>query len=275
MPITARNGLTGFSAIVTTLLVLFYANASSSEDIQSQPEIEKALTGKDIAQRVYDRDDGEDFYSFGSMVLIDKRGKERRREMITHRKDFGELSKTLIRFTKPADIEGTGFLSWENEDRDDDQFIFLPELRRVRRVASRKKDGQFVNSDYTYEDMERRKVEKDDHCLLGEEDVNGWRCYVLESVPKKGSGSQYSKLKMYVIKDLYLAAKVEYYGKKLKLTKIFTAREIEKIDGIWTMLESEMVNLKREHRTILASHEVRYNRGISDDVFTKRYLENY
>ena len=209
------------------------------------------------------------------MVLIDSQGNERGREMIVHTKDYGDLIKTLIRFTQPADIEGTGLLSWENKDRDDDQFLFLPELRRARRIASNKKDGKFVNSDFTYEDLEKRKVEKDEHRLLREEEFEGKRCYVVESIPKKGSGSQYTKLINWVVKDSFLPIKTEYYGKGAKLEKVYTAKKIDKIDDIWTVMEAEIADLSKKHRTVTKIEKLTYNTGISDDVFTKRYLEKY
>lgn len=236
---------------------------------------EEKLTGREIAQRVYDRDDGKDSYSRSEMILVDGRDNKREREVLVYRKDYGDLSKTLIRFTQPADIEGTGLLSWENKDRDDDQFLYLPELRRVRRIASGKKDRSFVNTDFTYEDLERRKVEKDDHRLLGEEQYGEWKCYVLESIPKKGGDSQYSKLVSWIAMDTYLSVKSEYYGKGMKLNKTFTAQRVELIDGILTITESTMADLEKNHQTITKVKEVKYNSGLGDDVFSKRNLEKY
>lgn len=247
---------------------------SESMAAAQQPPGEK-LTGRDIAQRVYDRDDGQDSFTSGEMVLIDKRGKKRVRKITVQEKDYGKLTKTLIRFTEPADIEGTGFLSWENEDGEDDQFLFLPELKRVRRVVSSQKNKSFVNTEFTYEDMERRKVDDDEHRLLQEEEVDGKACYVVESIPKGGKKSQYSRLVSWVLKDIYLPIKVEYYGKAKKLAKVLTNGKIEKIDGIWTAMEAEMVNVKENRRTLIRITEANYNRGIPDDVFTKRNLEDY
>ncbi len=233
-----------------------------------------AMDGNTLAQKVYDRDDGRDSYAKIRMLLIDKRGKKRMRSMISATKDFGNLSKNLIRFNSPADIENTGFLSWGNEDRDDDQFLYLPALRRVRRIVSKQKSNRFVNTDYTYEDMQKRKVEEDHHRLLRDERFKDYDCWVLESIPKKPKDSQYGKTISWIIKDIFIPIKREYYDKKDRLIKTSLGRKIKKTDGIYTVMESEMRNFKRKHRTLMKTDSIRYNTGIPDEVFTRRYLKN-
>ena len=104
------------------------------------------LDGLQIAKKVYDRDDGKDSYAKVKMLLIDKNDRKRLRTLITASKDYGSVSKSLTRFYTPADIDGTAFLTWENKDGDDDQFLYLPALRRVRRVVSAQKKNRFVNT---------------------------------------------------------------------------------------------------------------------------------
>jgi hypothetical protein len=232
------------------------------------------MDGAELARKVYGREDGDDAYAHARMLLIDKSGHKRMRTMISARKDYGELSKSLIRFTSPESIKGTGFLTWENKEGDDDQFLYLPALRRVRRIVSSQKDGQFVNTDYTYEDMQRRKPEKDEHKILGTETVEGYDCWVLESVPKDPKSTQYSKVVNWVIKDMYLPIKTEYYEKRGRLEKVFMAREIKEIQGIDSVLESELRSFRRKHRTLMKTEDIKYNTGIPDRVFTRRYLEN-
>jgi len=232
------------------------------------------MDGLTLARKDYNRDDGRDSYAEIRMLLIDKHGKKRMRSMITATKDFGSLSKNLIRFTLPADIKNTGFLSWENEDREDDQFLYLPALRRVRRIVSKQKSNRFVNTDYTYEDMQKRKVEKDHHRLLRNESFKEYDCWVLESIPKKPEDSQYGKRISWIIKDIFIPIKIEYYNKKNSLIKVFSGLSIKKIDGIHTVMELEMHDFKRKHRTLMKIDAIRYNRGIPDKVFTRRYLKN-
>ena len=236
---------------------------------------EERLSGQEIAQRTYDRDDGKDSYSIVDMHLIDSRNNQRKRTAVIQVKDFGNLTKTLIRFTEPADIEGTGLLTVEKEKGDDDQFLYLPELKRVRRIISGKKDGRFANTDFTYEDLERRKVQNDRHRLLREEELGGRKCYLLESIPEKGSASQYTRLITWVAKYIFVPLRIEYYGKRKDVEKIFTATQIQQTDGIWTTMESEMSHLKSKHKTIMKVTKVIYNKDIPADVFTERNLERY
>lgn len=229
--------------------------------------------GRAIAQKIYDRDDGKTAQVRLEMLLIDKQGSERARTMVTYAKDYGKLSKRYTRFLTPASINGTGFLSWENEYRSDDQFLYLPELGRVRRVVSGQKDQSFVNSDFTYEDLEKRKVDKDTHTLLRSEPYRGSACWVLESIPRDASESQYGRIVAWVVQDLLMPAKVEYYSKNQKLIKTLLVNSFEKKDGIWTAMESVMFNQVKNHRTVLRILDISYNKSIDDRVFTEENMQ--
>jgi hypothetical protein len=183
------------------------------------------------------------------------------------------VNKRYIRFTEPASIAGTAFLAWENDDRSDDQFLYLPELERARRIVSTQKDLSFVNSDFTYEDLEKRKVDKDTHSILHSESYDQYECWVLESIPKVDSASQYGKLVSWIAKDILLPIKVEYYNKQNRLTKRLVVKRLEKIDTIWTALETDMHDLTKDHHTRMKILEIRYNQGIAERVFTEAYLQ--
>lgn len=234
----------------------------------------QAMDGLTLAQEMYKRDDGKDSYAIVRMLLIDKGGNKRMRTLISATKDFGKVSKSLMRFTSPEAIKDTGFLTWENETGDDDQFLYLPALRRVRRIVSRQKDGQFVNTDYTYEDMQKRKVEKDHHKILGSEKFQEYDCWILESTPKDPKSTQYGKVVQWVIKDIYLPVKTDYYDKRGRFNKVFSARDIKVVDGYYTVMESELHDVQRDHRTLMKIDTIKYNTNIPDRIFTRRYLEN-
>ncbi len=233
-----------------------------------------AITGQELAQKVYNRYDGDDAYYKIEMSLIDRRGKERRREMEIFVKDFSGLDKTYIKFLSPNDIKGTSFLSVERIDKDDLQYLFLPDLGRARRIVSSQKRNRFVNTDYTYEDMERRKPDKDEHKIIGEEEFIGRDCYKLESLPKKGT-SQYSKRISWVDKESFLILKTDFYDRKGKLIKRFWVDKVSEIDGIWTVMDSTMHDLKRSHKTRMVVKEVKYNQGLSEEMFSVRYMERH
>jgi len=226
-----------------------------------------------IAQKVYDRDDGRDSYSKIKMTLIDRSNNRRDRELEVAIKDFGKVSKGYIYFSSPAAIKGTAFLSWENEDREDDQFLFLPALGRVRRIVSSQKDRSFVNTDYSYEDLERRKVSDYSYRILRTEKLLGRTCWVLESHPKTGRVSQYGRFISWVAQDSFVPIKIEFFDLKNRLIKLFQVKELKQIDGIWTVTWSIMKGIKSGHQTEIKVAEIKYNQGLSDDLFTQRQLE--
>jgi outer membrane lipoprotein-sorting protein len=233
-----------------------------------------AMDGEQIARKVFDRDDGQDATAKIRMLLINKQGKKRFRRLISVVKKYGDVSKIYMRFESPPDIEGTAFLTWENKDGDDDQFLYLPALRRERRIVSSQKSNSFVNTDYSYEDLQTREVERDHHRVLGEEKIGKYPCWILESIPKKKKDSQYSKRVSWIIKGIYLPVKTEFYDRKGRLQKVLTGKKIKKIDGIWTILDAEMKNLQKKHRTLMKTDEIRYNTGVPDDIFTIGYLKH-
>jgi len=235
------------------------------------PKISIAIDGETIARMVYDRNDGHTAYSEIEMQLIDKHRKMKQRILVTVTKDYGHQRKTYTRFTSPADIEGTVFLVWENAERDDDQFLYLPALKRVRRIVSRQKKSRFVNSDFTYEDMQRKKPEESTHQLLRTEKYANRDCWVVESIPRKGS-SQYKKWVSWIDNEYLLPRKVEYYSKKGKILKRYRGGKIENIDTIWSPLEMEMHDLDINHRTRLKVRKIHYNRDVKDSIFTRSYL---
>jgi hypothetical protein len=231
-------------------------------------------TARTIVQRVLDRDDGKDSYAKVEMLITDRSGMTQARSMISAVKDFGALSKSYIRFTSPATIDGTSFLSWEVAGKDDEQFLYLPELGRDRRIASSQKDSDFVNTDFTYEDMQERDIDQDNHTLVREEKHGGYDCWVVESVPRDPKSSQYKRQVAWIPKDIYLPIRVEFYTKVLRQpTKILTVRRLEKISGIWTGKEAEMKNHERNTVTVLRTLEIKYNKGLPDRMFTRAYLK--
>ena len=233
-----------------------------------------AITGTEIVQNAHDRENGDSAASETTMILINDKGQEKERTIRMISKDYGDLSKSMIRFLAPADVKGTGFLVWENADRDDDQFLYLPALKQdPRRIASSEKNSRFMGTEFTYEDMENRKVEKDTHTYLRDEEMDGHLCHVVESVPKAGEESQYGKFISWVRPDIWIPIRIEFYDENMELLKILTVSEIKEIDGIWTTTESMMDNVQEGRKTILKINEIQYNLEIPDDYFTERYLK--
>ncbi len=261
---TADKNMTKMKKIVLMSLIVFL--------VSSHTVWTGGLTGRQVMDKVFYRDDGDDARFKINMVLIDKKGNKRERLLEIHSKDYDKLVKTFLEFIKPADINGTSFLTWENEDKDDTQYLYLPALGRARRIVSSQKNLKFVNTDFTYEDMQRRQPEKDEHKILGEENYNGYSCYLIESIPQKGT-SQYSKRVSWIDKNSFVILKTYFYDKKGRKNKIFRVESLEEKSGIWTTMKTVMQDLKQKHTTLMDILEVEYNQGIDDGMFSLRKLE--
>lgn len=232
-------------------------------------------TGRDIMQKVDGRPDGDTRKSLMTMELINKRGSKRVRSMSSYSKDFGYDKKTILFFQEPADVKGTGFLTWDynDDEKDDDRWLYLPAMKKNRRISgtSAKKE-YFMGSDFTYDDMGNRDIDADNHKLLREEKVNGNKCWVIESTPKNND-EQYSKKLAWIRKDNFIAVKMEYYDKKGALIKVLEVNGVKEIGGFWTATSMTMNNLQREHKTIISIESMEYNMPLDDNLFTVNSLE--
>ena len=232
------------------------------------------LTPTQIAQRTYDRYLGDDMQMHGTMELISKSGHVRSREFISLRKDDNAERKQLIRFTAPADINGTAFLTLEkNGSSNTEQHLYLPALKRTRRIVTSQKARSFVNSDFTYEDMQRHPVEEWDYALDGTETIAGHVCYILISTPKPGTDSKYGKLVSWIEKENFIPLKTYFFDNKEQHGKSYVVNSFKVIDNIATETEVLMEDLLSGHKTRLKTLEIKYNSGLKDSLFTTRALE--
>jgi hypothetical protein len=233
------------------------------------------LSGKEIMQKVKDRPDGDNRKSTMQMKLINKRGKKRNRSVVSYSIDIGKDKKSIMFFLSPADVKGTGFLTWDydNPDKDDDRWLYLPAMKKTRRISgtSAKKD-YFMGTDFTYDDMGSRNVDEDTHKLLKKEKLDGYDCWVIESKPKDPK-DMYSKKVSRIRKDCLFARKVEFYDKMGNLLKTLTISDIEKIDGFWTAQKMHIINHQTNHQTVLLMNETKYNIKIDENLFTVSNLE--
>jgi outer membrane lipoprotein-sorting protein len=235
-------------------------------------------TGTEIMKNADERDAGDDMVNKSLQRLINKRGQERKRDSIYVTKDYrgkdGFDDKTLVFIESPAQVKGTGMLMWSYMDgaKDDDQWLYLPALRKVRRLSTSDKEDSFMGTDFTYDDMGDRKVEEDSHKLVKTETIKGRTYYVVESTPKD-KNYMYSKRLSWVLKGEWLPVKVDFYDRKARHLKTLTWTGWKKMKGIWIVGKMEMKNHQTGHRTILEMSETKINVGVKDQVFTDRTLE--
>jgi outer membrane lipoprotein-sorting protein len=216
-----------------------------------------------------------------TMVLINDKGqrRERRSTGLIKLQPNGIDSKLVVRFDTPADIKGTSFLQVEHIDGDDDLWIYLPALKKSRRlVASNKKDS-FVGSDFSYGDISLPKVDQYRHTLLRTEKADGVDCYVVESVPANDTvraNSGYSKKLNWVRTDNFVEAKVEYYdlaGRLWKTQIVSRPQLVEPQRARWYPMQREMTNHQNGHRTVISFSKVTPGVAVPDETFTTRYIE--
>ncbi|MBE0662777.1 MAG: outer membrane lipoprotein-sorting protein [Bacteroidales bacterium] len=230
------------------------------------------MSGQQIMEKVYYNPTGEDMQGELTMTLTNSRGDQRVRQLKQFIKNYDDVEKKIMFFLSPADVRNTSFMNWSYTDgRDDDQWIYLPALKRVRRISSDSKSDYFMGSDFTYDDMGDRHPNEDTHTLLREETINGKASYVVESVPKDAT-YMYSKTITWVMKDNFLGLKREFYDRNGKLLKVLNIKKFDKIEGFWVILETEMKNVQKDHRTDIHFSKVEINKGLSDNQFTERAM---
>ncbi len=252
--VTARRQV-GALMIGMIIVVLIFAYSTIAQD----------LTGDEILKKE-DENSPDSEITISEMTIVHKAGAKRVRTIKAWMKgdDY-----TLVRFLTPANIKGTGFLSVK-----DDDWLYLPALRKVRRIATKEKGGSFMGSDFSYDDVGGYSWEEDFHSkLLGTEEYEGHQCYVLELIPKKPEESSYSKLKKWVDKEHFYSLKTEYYDRHGDLLKVLYAFGFEKIEGLWVTKRMEMQNVQKGSKTIIVTKEIQVNPEIPDKMFTTRQLE--
>ena len=257
--------------------------------LPAQPvPVTQRLSADEVARRVRDRDTGRDSRSTLRMKLYDRhdRARERGLTLLTLRGKGApgipatapDGDRLLIRFTYPNDIKGTGFLVWEHPQSDDERFLFLPSLGRVRRIAGSETQESFVGSDFTYEDIGGRDFEDYTYALLDENTSwvspgggprPAWR---LESRRKAGS-VPFPRVVSLVLKDSFVVVQADIYNRRDEKQKVYTVRRLEQIKGVWTVMDAEMTNSGEKSRTELIIEAADYNVGLKETDFSRRELE--
>lgn len=232
-------------------------------------------TGREIMLKVDQQPDGDTRKSFMTMELVNKRGSKRVRSMNSYSKDYGEDKKSIMFFQEPADVKGTGFLTWDyqDEDKNDDRWLYLPAMKKTRRInGSSAKKEYFMGSDFTYDDMGNRNVDEDKHELKRTEIINDIECWVIESTPKDKS-ELYSKRVLWVRQDNYMVTRIEYYDKQGEMMKELEVNEMKKINGYWVNTMMTMNHRQRDHKTIIYIKSIEFDIPADDNLFTVNALE--
>ena len=262
--------------ILTAILICIASLLSSATCMgSSQPD------GRWIMEQVDGRDDGQSQVSEARMILIDARGKERVRELTMLSMDQGNDTLRLQFFKAPADVRGTGFLTFDYHagNRDDDQWLYLPDLRKTKRIATSDKSSSFMGSDFSYADMTRRVLDEWEYRLVKEDRVGPDPVWIVEAVPVSAEVEDrygYTKSYVYVRQDNFVVVRGIHLLDKGNKIKYMEVKNLDRFDGIWVATEVWMKTTqdkKTLHRTKLLLSDVRLNERIDADLFSIRQLE--
>jgi hypothetical protein len=241
-----------------------------------------ALTADQVARAVQDRDTGRDSRASMRMRLFDRRGRSRERALellsLSGRTGSDSGDRVLVRFTYPNDIDGTSFLVWEHPTKEDERFLYLPSLGRVRRISGEETQDSFVGTDFTYEDIGGREFDDYTYRFAGEEAAwtapDGRRvpAYQLEARRKAG-GAVFPRVVSLVLKDTFVIVGAEIFNRRDERQKVYSVRRLERVESIWTVLDSTMADEQSRTKTDLVIEKIDYNTGLTEADFSRRVLE--
>jgi hypothetical protein len=209
------------------------------------------------------------------MVLKNKHGQESIRKIRIRTLEVeGDGDKSLSIFDNPRDVKGTAFLTFSHKVEDDDQWLYLPALKRVKRISARNKSGSFMGSEFAYEDISSQEVEKYTYKWIRDEVFDGQECFVIERYPVDKKNSGYTRQVSRIDKSEYREWKVEYFDRKNSLLKTLTINGYKKyLDKYWRADEMNMVNHQNGKSTNLVWSNYKFRNGLKDRDFNKNSLK--
>ena len=275
------------AALIAVLFLYYESGAPAGFSAAGQ----QAESAEWVARQVDARDIGRDGRFQLKMRLFDRQQRVRERELtiFSLRAQSGgrqgggrgaahDGDRVLIRFTYPNDIKGTAFLVWEHPDTEDERFLYLPALARVRRIAGAEAQDNFVGSDFSYEDISGREFDDYSYAMVEQNaawtapDAQRHPAYRIESRARDAQ-ARFPRVVSTVRKDNFVVVHAEIYNRRDERQKTYEVRKLEPIQGIWTLSDVVMTNLTERTRTELAMTSAEYNVGLKDSDFSRRELE--
>jgi len=278
---SAKTQGSGLSASAGVLLVavagtglLYQQDAQAADSPSGLPDANW------VVEQINAVEEGRQSSSRLSMTLIDRRGKVRQRETISFRQYVGEEKQTVLYYLSPRNVKNTAFLihDFPEVERDDDQWLYLPALRKARRISASDRGDYFLGTDFTYEDIKKEgKFEIADFSFktLAKETLNGVDTIKLEAQPidkKTARELGYGRQEIWVDTSNWIILKSEYWDIKLNPLKTLSVSDIRKIEGIWSRHNLKMTNHKTGHSSEFIFSDISYNKSIKNSVFTRQAL---
>jgi len=226
---------------------------------------------RQIVEEAQRRTDARSQRYEGLLQVFDAKGKVSDKRWTFERLGAHGQSKSVLRFTAPAEVKGVALLVVNHPERASDQWMWTPAIERDRRIALQDRSTRFFGTDFSFEDLEERDVNQYDYAVRGDEVVDGAPCWRIESTPRQSKSSQYTRSMVWVRKDNYAFARIENFVKEQAVRRL-TYSDIQNVQGIWTARQLEMTDVRRGSRTRLSLDKLQYNVPLSDEDFTLQAL---
>lgn len=262
------------SALALTLMMLLpYLSAPALAASEARALLDQARQLSQTSRKWTDR------LQRLQLRIVDRRGGERQRDLVMRFKKYAEdRTRSTVFFESPPDVKGVSFLQWADPHGKDVQWLYLPELKRVRQISSGAKHDSFMGTDFSYDDLAiiDQILDWSDSdartTTLREEPVDERICHVIEFVPT-GKDLTYSKVVLWLTKDDSVMVRLEMYDKRDQLEKRLSLSDIRSVGAIPTAFQMEMSNVQSGSKTVVRFAEVKYDSGLNDELFTQRALE--
>ncbi|WP_053981721.1 outer membrane lipoprotein-sorting protein [Marinagarivorans algicola] len=263
-----------YSAFLTATLLCLASSLSFAGAQVVSDSANKDSKGFTIAKEVQDRDSGwGDSHAKMEMILSNKQGQSSRRTMELKTLEVaGDGDKSLTVFHTPRDVQGTAFLSYSHALEADEQWLYLPALKRVKRISSANKSGPFLGSEFSFEDLSSFEVEKYTYEFIREDTLAGNRVFVVQYTPKY-SHSGYTHLEVWIDQKEYLFRKIEFYDRKASHLKTLEFNEYKAFGKYWRAMEYKVSNHQTGKSTILNWQDYAFKTGLNDADFNKNALK--
>jgi len=251
--------------LVFTTIMLFISAAIWSQD------------AKEISKKALDLTKVDAMEMTSTLRIYNDKGRERVKQTATASKKFGETTKIITRFVSPADVKGIGLLIYDNEDKDDEMWIYLPALRKVRRIVSSEKGKSFMGSEFSNADMSMPNLDDYTYNIIGSEQYVGKDCWQIESIPVNediADENGFSKKTAWINKLNFQTYKVVYYDfdnepyKEMLLDKYEEAGK-----GKFMIRKMEILNLQNDRKSVLTIDQLQMGSSLTENSFTPAALE--
>jgi outer membrane lipoprotein-sorting protein len=238
------------------------------------------ISGSELVSKVNERNEGQQLTQKVAINMVDKRGKTQERSLVWYRMDVPDQRKSIIFYESPANVQGTAFLTYDyhSHEKEDAQWLYLPALRKTRRISAANRGDYFLGTDLTYEDVKlATKIGAGDYHFktIGEKEANGFSLYQLEGTPKNDKIAKelgYGKVEYMIDQHILMPRSITYWdiaGNKLKTVEFMDIKEVQ---GIYTVHRIDAENFKTNHKTSFIFNNPDYQSELPDDLFNEQAM---